>query len=70
MNVNFHFFYSVFILAIVKELLIPPFPLDFRMLALMEAQNCLQMTLRKGFLLFKRKKRKSLKEIVAGWFSW
>ena len=46
----------------IKKLLIPPFPLDFGMPALMEAQNCPLMTLRKAFLLFKRKKKKSLKK--------
>ena len=45
-----------------KKLLIPPFPLVFRMLALMEAQNCPQITLREASLLFKRKKKKSLKK--------
>ena len=45
-----------------KKLLIPPFPLDLRMLALMEAQNCPLMTLREASLLFKRKKKKSLKK--------
>ena len=62
MNMNFQLFHSVLILAIVKELLILPFSLDFRILALMEAQNHLQMTLREAFLLFKKKKRKSLKK--------
>ena len=62
MNANFQLFHSVLILAMVKKLLIPPFPLDFRMSALMEAQNCPQMILREASLLFKRKKRKSLKK--------
>ena len=59
---KFQLFHSVLILAMAKKLLIPPFPLDLRMLALMEAQNCPQMTLREASLLFKSKKRKSLKE--------
>ena len=62
MNTNFQLFYLVLILAMAKKLLIPPFPLVLRMLALMEAQNCPQMTLREASLLFKRKKKKSLKK--------
>ena len=62
MNANFQLFHSVFILAMAKKLPIPPFPLVFRMLASMEAQNCPQMTLREAILLFKRKKKKSLKK--------
>ena len=45
-----------------KELLIPPFPLDLRMLASIEAQNHPQITLKEASLLFKSKKRKSLKK--------
>ena len=62
MNTNFHLFHLVFILAMAKKLPIPPFPLILGMLALMEAQNCPQMTLREASLLFKRKKKKSLKK--------
>ena len=61
-NMNFHLFHLVFILAMVKELLIPPFPLVLGMSALMEAQNYPQMTLREASLLFKRKKKKSLRK--------
>ena len=61
-NTNFQLFHSVLILAMAKKLLIPPFPLVLRMLALMEAQNCPLMTLREASLLFKRKKKKSLKK--------
>ena len=59
---NFQLFHLVLILAMAKKLLIPPFPLVLRMPALMEAQNCPQMTLKEAFLLFKRKKKKSLKK--------
>ena len=59
---KFHLFHSVLILAMAKKLLIPPFPLVFGMLVLMEAQNCPQMIFRKASLLFKRKKKKSLKK--------
>ena len=62
MNINFQLFHLVLILTMAKKLLIPPFPLDLKMLALMEAQNHPQITLREASLLFKKKKRKSLKK--------